>query len=123
MRSFKFVLLVSALFGLTTISFPAQAVWTEPINPIPSYGINIVDSFFNTGEHVSRLEGGPEAKPGEFPPRALCKKYGVAPCDNPDWSYSGYFLLPTCTAEIRDWCVEGLALSDRKSTRLNSSHT
>lgn len=111
MRSFKFALLVSALFGISIISLPAQAVWTEPKNLIPSYGVNIVDSFFNTGEHVSRLEGGPEAKPGEFPPRALCKKYGVAPCDNPDWSYSGYFLLPTCAADIRDWCVEGLALS------------
>ena len=112
MRSFKFALLVSALLGLSAISLPAQAVWTEPKIPIASYALNIVDTLFNTGQVVSHLEGAkPAAKAGENPIPVLCKKYGVAPCDNPELLYSGTFLLPTCTAEIHDWCVEGLALS------------
>ena len=102
---------------------PTQgAIWAPDIRPTgPNVvGVNIVDSFFNTGENVSTLtaQGNPRINPDGTPNARLCTAIGVDPCNKPDQTYVANLLLPACKAVTDQWCVESLSV--RKKDEPNS---
>jgi len=107
---------LALVFGLVlTTTLPSSAaIWSPDITPMGSniIGINIVDSFFNTGENLSILtaQGVPRNNPDGTPNARLCRAIGVSPCDKPDQTYVANLLLPSCKSTSEQWCIESLTV-------------
>ncbi|MEY4290734.1 MAG: hypothetical protein RL130_676 [Actinomycetota bacterium] len=67
--------------------------------------LNIVESYFNTGESISRI--------WHFFPNnggsALCDPQTLSPCSL-DEQIDTLIVLPPCDTEILEWCIDGLSL-------------
>ena len=100
------------------------AIWSPDIRPTgPNVvGVNLVDSFFNTGENVSTLtaQGNPRINPDGTPNARLCKAIGTDPCNKADQTYIGNLLLPACKSASDQWCIESLSVrkKDEPLTKL-----
>ncbi|NBO57032.1 MAG: hypothetical protein EBU84_21115, partial [Actinobacteria bacterium] len=83
---------------LTTTLPSSAAIWAPDITPPGQniVGVNIVDSFFNSGENVSTItaQGVPRINPDGTPNARLCKAIGTDPCNKPDQTYVANLLLP-----------------------------
>ena len=105
-----FILTIS-LVGVSNIANAAQ--WMPPNNEsLDNAGLNIVESFFNTGESVSRLDVSDRSFTDADSFVRLCKQMGEYPCDGSVKSatYTAYEVLPPCTNEITEWCIDGLSI-------------
>jgi hypothetical protein len=104
-------LIAALLFSIVPSN---AAIWSPNITPPGSnlIGVNIVDSFFNTGENVSTLtaQGVPRINPDGTPNARLCKAIGVAPCDKADQTFVANLLLPVCKVATEQWCIESLSV-------------
>lgn len=101
------------------------AQWTAPKDAFkdsPS-GLNIVDSFFNTGESISRIEITDSSFKATNYVYRLCEQMDVAPCDGslPNSQISLSEVLPPCTSEILEWCIEGLSIYNKDNVTTNAS--
>ena len=104
-----------SLLALLFAPLPSQsAIWSPNITPPGQniIGVNIVDSFFNTGENVSTLtaQGVPRINPDGTPNARLCTAIGVAPCDKADQTFVANLLLPVCKVATEQWCIESLSV-------------
>ncbi len=109
-----------ALAGLVLTSLllsilPSQgAIWSPNITPPGQniVGVNIVDSFFNSGENVSILtaQGVPRINPDGTPNARLCTAIGVDPCNKSDQTYVANLLLPACKSSAEQWCIESVSI-------------
>ncbi len=115
-QRFRLISLVTFISTSLTLSMvPTQgAIWAPDITPQGSnlIGVNIVDSFFNSGENVSTLtaQGVPRINPDGTPNARLCKAIGVDPCNKPDQTYVANLLLPACKAAGEQWCIEAVSI-------------
>ena len=114
-RTRLIVLTTATLASLLLSLLPSYgAIWAPDIRPPgPNVvGVNIVDSFFNTGENVSTLtaQGTPRINPDGTPNARLCKAIGTAPCDKPDQTFVANLLLGACKSPADQWCVETLSV-------------
>jgi hypothetical protein len=94
-------------------------------DPSQQIGLNIVESFFNTGESVSRIEISDKSFTSAEGLMRLCPQLDLAPCDD-SVSTSGMnasILLPPCTTEIKSWCVEGLSIYKKEGINVNGPAT
>ncbi len=120
------VLVGFVLAALLTSTFPTQgAIWAPNITPPGSniIGVNIVDSFFNSGENVSTLtaQGVPRINPDGTPNARLCKAIGVDPCDKSDQTYVANLLLPACKAAGEQWCIESLSIGKKEDSGVKAA--
>lgn len=113
--------LIATTFTLLALAFSVlpgkAAVWAPPeiydagLNKV---GVQIVDTFFNTGEQVSTLQALPFSQMGQFAPGSrLCVRVGVAPCNQTDQMYTAVLLLPACTTATQQWCIESLGVRNK----------
>jgi hypothetical protein len=103
--------LSTLLVGSTSSASADQ--WMPPKNEsLDNAGLNIVESFFNTGESVSRLDVSDRSFTDADNWVRLCKQMGESPCDDTVKSamYTAYEVLPPCSREIQEWCIEGLSI-------------
>lgn len=114
-----------ALAALIASVTPSNAaIWAPDIRPTgPNIvGVNLVDSFFNTGENVSTItaQGNPRINPDGTPNARLCKAIGADPCNKPDQQYVANLLLPACKGLADQWCIESLSVrkKDEPITKL-----
>ena len=118
------LLVVAALVGG---NLPGNAaIWSPPeIYNAPNniVGVNIVDSFFNTGEQVSRLEamGEPMIRPDGTPNSRLCTSPGVAPCNQSNQTLQGTLLLPACQTAAEAWCIESVGIRKKSDAEGKSA--
>ena len=103
------------LTSLLLSILPSQgAIWAPNITPPGQniVGVNIVDSFFNSGENVSILtaQGVPRFNPDGTPNARLCKAIGVDPCNKSDQTYVANLLLPVCKSAAEQWCIESVSI-------------
>ena len=118
MRRSARLIVVSAMLNLVLIfsMLPSNgAIWSPSITTPPGsnlIGVNIVDSFFNSGENVSTLtaQGVPRINPDGTPNARLCTAIGVDPCNKPDQTYVANLLLPACKAANEQWCIENVSI-------------
>ena len=120
------VLVGFVLAALLTSTFPTQgAIWAPNITPPGSniIGVNIVDSFFNSGENVSTLtaQGVPRINPDGTPNARLCKAIGVDPCNKSDQTYVANLLLPACKAAGEQWCIESLSIGKKEDSGVKAA--
>jgi hypothetical protein len=112
MKSWKSLSIV--FLFLVTVATPAYAAqWSPPQNQSNNNaGLNIVESFFNTGESVSRIEVTDNSTNSGPQGVHLCKQFGETPCDGTSRQafISAFEVLPTCSPTVTDWCVEGLSI-------------
>lgn len=113
----RFTSLVALVLAALSFSMlPTQgAIWAPSITTPPGsnlIGVNIVDSFFNSGENVSTLtaQGVPRINPDGTPNARLCAAIGVDPCNKPDQTYVANLLLPACKAANEQWCIENVSI-------------
>lgn len=115
-------LFITSLVLSTTPS--KAAIWSPDIRPTGQniVGVNIVDSFFNTGENVSTItaQGNPRTNPDGTPNARLCVAIGTDPCNKPDQTYVANLLLPACKGTSDQWCIESLSVrkKDEPITKL-----
>jgi len=104
---------------LTTTLPSSAAIWAPDITPPGQniVGVNIVDSFFNSGENVSTItaQGVPRINPDGTPNARLCKAIGTDPCNKPDQTYVANLLLPVCNGAADQWCIESLSIRKKDS--------
>ena len=120
------LLRVAMVVGLlfTSVLPSSAAIWSPDIRPTGQnvVGVNIVDSFFNTGENVSTItaQGTPRINPDGTPNARLCKAIGTDPCNKPDQTYVANLLLPACKSATDQWCIESLSVrkKDEPVTKL-----
>jgi len=105
-------LTLGALFAATAPS--DAAIWSPNITPPGQniVGVNIVDSFFNSGENLSIItaQGVPRINPDGTPNARLCKAIGTDPCNKSDQTYVANLLLPACKSAAEQWCIESLSI-------------
>ena len=119
------------LFGFVLTSLllsilPSQgAIWAPNITPPGQniVGVNIVDSFFNSGENVSILtaQGVPRFNPDGTPNARLCKAIGVDPCNKSDQTYVANLLLPVCKSAAEQWCIESVSIRKKDEPATKSA--
>ncbi len=119
------------LFGFVLTSLllsilPSQgAIWAPNITPPGQniVGVNIVDSFFNSGENVSILtaQGVPRFNPDGTPNARLCKAIGVDPCNKSDQTYVANLLLPACKSAAEQWCIESVSIRKKDEPATKSA--
>lgn len=119
MRILKIALTASLLLA-TSLEASEASQWQMPTNNFQSQpvGLNIVDSFFNTGESISRLEIADKSFTDWSYERRLCEQMGIVPCDG-SFKNAQYFaneVLPPCTSSITEWCIEGLRLYSEENS-------
>ena len=121
----KSVLITLLVSVLTLVVSPSNAaIWAPDIRPVGQnvVGVNIVDSFFNTGENVSTItaQGTPRINPDGTPNARLCKAIGADPCNKADQTYIANLLLPACKGTSDQWCIETLSVrkKDEPITKL-----
>ena len=113
MRRTSFLSYLLPLLLLSPLNAANAAQWMPPNNEsLDNAGLNIVESFFNTGESVSRLDVSDRSFTDADSYVRLCKQMGEYPCDGSvkSASYTAYEVLPPCTTEIKEWCIEGLSI-------------
>lgn len=93
----------SALLSTGLVNANAQ-VSNIQVGPNES-ALNIVESYFNTGESISRIVHFFPNNGGS----ALCDPQDFSPCKL-DERIDTFLVLPPCSYEINDWCIEGLSL-------------
>ena len=85
-------------------------MWTPTFVVTPdTVGIYLVDSFFNTGENISRVASYEETT-APVGSQHLCVKFGQSPCNDPNLNYTAVVLLPTCVTSSDQWCIENIAI-------------
>ena len=115
-EKFRIPTLIGFVVSMLLVStLPSNgAIWSPDIRPTgPNVvGVNLVDSFFNTGENVSTLtaQGNPRINPDGTPNARLCKAIGTDPCNKADQTYIGNLLLPACKSASDQWCIESLSV-------------
>lgn len=118
-RSRLTVFTTATLASLLLSLLPSYgAIWAPDIRPTGQnvVGVNLVDSFFNTGENVSTItaQGTPRNNPDGTPNARLCKAIGTDPCNKPDQTYVANLLLGACKAPADQWCVENLSVRKKE---------
>ena len=114
------------LTSLLLSILPSQgAIWAPNIT-VPGQnivGVNIVDSFFNSGENVSVLtaQGVPRINPDGTPNARLCKAIGVDPCNKSDQTYVANLLLPACKSAAEQWCIESVSIRKKDEPATKSA--
>lgn len=127
-QRFRLTILLGAVLSALLIStLPSQgAIWSPNITPQGNnlIGVNIVDSFFNSGENVSTLtaQGVPRINPDGTPNARLCTAIGVDPCNKSDQTYVANLLLPACKSANEQWCIENVSIR-RKEEPITKSAT
>ncbi len=115
----QLLLIIFVLFSLLISPYSTGAAqWVPPKAVAPdAIGLNIVETFFNTGQSISRLQAGHESfTDSEFKVR-LCEQMGKFPCDGSiSTAYSVYEVLPPCSQEIIEWCIESLSIYKKKDS-------
>ena len=114
------------LTSLLLSILPSQgAIWAPNITPPGQniVGVNIVDSFFNSGENVSVLtaQGVPRINPDGTPNARLCKAIGVDPCNKSDQTYVANLLLPACKSAAEQWCIESVSIRKKDEPATKSA--
>jgi len=114
------------LTSLLLSILPSQgAIWAPNITPPGQniIGVNIVDSFFNSGENVSILtaQGVPRINPDGTPNARLCKAIGVDPCNKSDQTYVANLLLPACKSAAEQWCIESVSIRKKDEPATKSA--
>jgi len=114
------------LTSLLLSILPSQgAIWAPNITPPGQniVGVNIVDSFFNSGENVSILtaQGVPRFNPDGTPNARLCKAIGVDPCNKSDQTYVANLLLPACKSAAEQWCIESVSIRKKDEPATKSA--
>jgi len=114
------------LTSLLLSILPSQgAIWAPNITPPGQniIGVNIVDSFFNSGENVSILtaQGVPRINPDGTPNARLCKAIGVDPCNKSDQTYVANLLLPVCKSAAEQWCIESVSIRKKDEPATKSA--
>jgi len=114
------------LTSLLLSILPSQgAIWAPNITPPGQniVGVNIVDSFFNSGENVSILtaQGVPRINPDGTPNARLCKAIGVDPCNKSDQTYVANLLLPACKSAAEQWCIESVSIRKKDEPATKSA--
>jgi len=114
------------LTSLLLSILPSQgAIWAPNITPPGQniVGVNIVDSFFNSGENVSILtaQGVPRINPDGTPNARLCKAIGVDPCNKSDQTYVANLLLPVCKSAAEQWCIESVSIRKKDEPATKSA--
>ena len=114
------------LTSLLLSILPSQgAIWAPNITPPGQniVGVNIVDSFFNSGENVSILtaQGVPRFNPDGTPNASLCKAIGVDPCNKSDQTYVANLLLPACKSAAEQWCIESVSIRKKDEPATKSA--
>ncbi len=114
------------LTSLLLSILPSQgAIWAPNITPPGQnfVGVNIVDSFFNSGENVSILtaQGVPRINPDGTPNALLCKAIGVDPCNKSDQTYVANLLLPACKSAAEQWCIESVSIRKKDEPATKSA--
>ena len=98
-----FAIFAISLVSTSFINANAQ-VPSIQVGPDES-AFNIVESFFNTGESISRI--------WHFFPNnggsALCDPETLSPCSFEE-QLDTLIILPPCDSEIAEWCIDGLSL-------------
>jgi len=107
-----YLLVVSCSLIFGTIFTANAAQWTPPQTSIDNAGLNIVESFFNTGESISRLTATDNSFTSAMFNTRLCTQFGIAPCDGsaPNAGFNVYEVLPVCSDVITEWCIDGLSI-------------
>lgn len=119
-QRFRFTILLGAVLSALLLStLPSQgAIWSPNITPQGNnlIGVNIVDSFFNSGENVSTLtaQGVPRINPDGTPNARLCTAIGVDPCNKSDQTYVANLLLPACKSANEQWCIENVSIRKKE---------
>jgi len=107
-----------SIFLMASTSPAIAAQWMPPKNEsLDNAGLNIVESFFNTGESVSRLDVSDRSFTDADNLVRLCKQMGESPCDGTvkTATYTAYEVLPPCSSEIQEWCIEGVSIYSASS--------
>jgi hypothetical protein len=100
----KAPVLIALVFLASSVITANAQVPNIQVGPGDS-AFNIVESFFNTGESISRLDRRPDTGEGAI----LCDPQTLSPCTGAE-SMGAYIVLPPCSAEILEWCIDGLSL-------------
>lgn len=103
--------LATGLIVVTSFLSPAKASsWLPPLVSTPdTTGVSLVDSFYNTGQNVSRVVSY-EENTTRFGSQHLCVKFGQSPCNDSNLDYIAVVLLPTCVTSSDEWCIENIAI-------------
>jgi len=114
----KFLTAALASIALTLTPLHANAQqWAPPPGAPESAGLNIVDSFVNTGENSSLLMSLVKTKfERPLPEEVLCEGYGQGDCDFTKHAPSGVLLLPACTEVIKESCIASVSISTNGET-------
>lgn len=106
----KSLSIITSLILLTSSSLAARAdAWTPPTDfDSNSIGMNLVESFFNTGEQQSKLITVVQGDGGQFNEH-LCS--GVGSSEFCNGFIGGQILLPYCAKDDQFNCIEALALA------------
>lgn len=122
MNKFRGILPV-VLTGLTLATLGAAAPTTAAIATDDAWvapawsadpGINIVDSYYNAGEAVSKLVAIDSANINGMPNETLCAgvtSSGACSFTGNDSQLDGTILLPECTSDSQTNCIAGLSMS------------
>lgn len=109
-----YAVLASLVLIISTGGSAVAGSWTPPFNSdLNTKGVNLVDSFINTGESMSSLmavTGGGETSATE----AICTTLQVSePCkfgENNGWFLHGTILLGKCKTADEMNCIESLSI-------------
>jgi len=104
--STQIILSPTETFGQANQSFGAAGAGFSPIIMPDETALNIVESFFNTGEQVSRIDA--DSPGGGFV--STCDVSAEQLCGDNRQSLTGYMVLPPCQADITQWCIDGLSI-------------
>ena len=129
MRKILTSLVIATLALLQFVVFPSNAgadqwVPNNGFNP-NVMGVNIVNTFFNTGEGASKLislSGSVDYAPGStasMPNETLCSgltSTGACNFASPGVGLDGIILLPVCTSSTQTNCVTSMALGTSASS-------
>jgi hypothetical protein len=100
----KLTFIVSAALVCTGLA-TANAQMSDIYVGQDEASLNIVESFFNTGESISRLSLHYPNNGGG----TLCDSKTLAPCSSKD-QISALIVLPPCETITDEWCIDGLSL-------------
>ena len=103
-------LLGVTLTGLSPASARDAFKIDQQVGP-NAMGLNLVDSFSDTGEGASFLIANTSRGQGAMPDERLCQGFGAAPCDFENGvTLRGAILAPACTTDNQSNCIESLSV-------------
>lgn len=111
-----FAAFTAALLALTSSSSANAQAWSPAPSDQNLKGINLVDSFFNTGESASRLVSLEDSQTlGSMPSERLCKSIDETSYCNfsagSKYHLSGILLLGVCTSKTEMNCIEKVSIN------------